>query len=146
MSTSVIVGLLVIAAVWAVYLLPTVFGERRDAPMNSTEKFDRWTHSMANVQKHTAAQLAASNRDLIHQRRRRTLALLVFLAAGSFGAAWFFNALPWMLVGFFFGSLIVLYLALLAQMRQRRMARLKVTHVAERPSEWDEAKIRVIGN
>ena len=59
--------LLVIAAVWSVYLLPVVFGDRREASMSSTEEFDRWSHSMAHVQKQSAADL--SRREVGDQRR-----------------------------------------------------------------------------
>lgn len=146
METSVIVGLLVIAAVWSVYLLPVVFGERRDAAISSTEEFDRWTHSMAHVQKHSAADLASSHRETVRLRRRRTLAVLTTLTAGGLGLAWYMGSFAWLLVGLFFASLIVLYLALLAQMKQRRNLRLKVTHVAERPTEWEEPQVKVIAN
>ena len=55
--------------------------------------------------------------------------------------------LPFMLlVGLFFASLIILYAAALAQMKQRRLQRLKVTHVSERPTEWEEPQVRVIAN
>ena len=146
MEASVIVGLLVIAAVWAVYLLPVVFSDRRGTTISSTEEFDRWTHSMANVQRHTAADLASSSKDLVRTRRRRTLATLAILAVGSFALAWTQGSVPWLLVGLFFGSLIGLYLSLLAQMKQKRQQRLKVTHVAERPAEWEEPQVRVIAN
>lgn len=144
METPVIVGLLVIAAVWSFYLLPVVFGERRDGPVNSTEEFDRWTHSMAYVQKQSAADLVASRREVVRQRRRRTLVALAGLAGGSLFGAWFLDSMPLLLAGLFFGSLIALYLAMLAQMKQRRNQRLKVTHVAERPSDWEEPQIKVI--
>jgi len=146
METSVIVGLLVIAAVWSVYLLPVVFGERRDAPLHSTQEFDRWSHTMAHVQRQTALELARSGRDTIRRRRRRTLGGLVVLTAVSFGYAWYVNSLAWLLIGLFLASLVLLYIAVLAQMKQRRMRRLEVTHVAERPSEWEEPQIRVIAN
>jgi len=144
MTTPLIVAALVIGAIWAVYLLPTVFGERSAASMSSTEEFDRWTHSMAHVQKHTAADLAASHKDQIRIRRRRTLGMLALLAVAGFGAAAYSGSIAWVLVGLFFTSLFVLYVAALAQMKQRRLQRLKVTHVSERPTEWDEPQVRVI--
>ncbi len=146
METSVIVGLLVIAAVWSVYLLPVVFGDRREGSLSSTEEFDRWSHSMAHVQRHTAADLASSRRNAIRSRRRRALGLLGILAIASFGLAWSANSLAWLLVGLFFVSLVGLYLAVLAQMKQRRNLRLKVTHVSERPAEWEEPQVKVIAN
>ena len=144
METSVIVGLLIIAGIWSVYLLPVVFGDRRDAPMSSTEEFDRWSHSIANVQKHSTAELASSSRDILKLRRRRTLGALSFLTLLALAMALRQGSMPWLLGGLFFASLIVLYLVVLSQMRQRRDIRLKVTHVAERPTEWEEPQVRVI--
>jgi hypothetical protein len=144
-ATPLINSAQVIAAIWAVYLLPNVFGERGSASsMNSTEEFDRWTHSMAHVQKQSAYDLAASQRDLIKTRRRRILTVLMVLAAGAFGAAVYYKSMPWLLTGLFFTSLVVLYVTALAQMKQRRLQRLKVTHVAERPTEWEEPQVKVI--
>ncbi|MCZ6457629.1 MAG: hypothetical protein O6650_10325 [Actinobacteria bacterium] len=146
METSVIVGLLVIAAVWSVYLLPVVFSDRREGSINSTEEFDRWSHSMADVQRHTAADLATSSRGVIRLRRRRTLVSLIGLTTVSLGLAWFTDSMAWLLVGLFFVSLVGLYMAVLTQMTKRRAARLKVTHVAERPAELEEPQIRVISS
>lgn len=147
MATPLIIAALLIGAIWAVYLLPTLFGERSPrAPLNSAEEFDRWTHSMAYVQKHTAAALAASHKDQIRTRRKRTLSVLALLALIGFAGYFYLSATAWLLVGLFFTSLIGLYIAALAQMKQRRLQQLKVTHVAERPSEWDEPQIRVIAN
>ena len=146
METSVIVGLLVIAAVWSVYLLPVVFSDRREGSINSTEEFDRWSHSMADVQRHTAADLATSSRGVIRLRRRRTLVSLIGLTTVSLGLAWFTDSSAWLLVGLFFVSLVGLYMAVLTQMTKRRAARLKVTHVAERPAELEEPQIRVVGS
>lgn len=146
MDTPLIIAALVIVAIWAVYLLPSIFGERSSAPISSTEEFDRWTHSMAHVQKQSAAELAASHKDQIRTRRRRTLAVLAALAAGCIAAWAYMGSVAWLLVGLFFGSLIILYAVALAQMKQRRLQRLKVTHVSERPTEWEEPQVRVIAN
>ncbi|MND01404.1 hypothetical protein D3C83_203820 [compost metagenome] len=54
--------------------------------------------------------------------------------------------MSWLLAGLFFTSLLILYVVALAQMKQRRLQRLKVTHVAERPTEWEEPQIKVIAN
>lgn len=147
MDTPLIVAFLVIAAIWGVYLIPHLFGERSHASsINSTEEFDRWSHSMAHVQKHTAADLAASHRNRVKVRRRRAVGLLAGLSVVGFAVSAYLSSLAWLLVGLFFASLILLYGMILAQMKQRRFERLKVTHVAERPTEWDEPQIRVIAN
>ena len=147
MDAPLTIAALVIVAIWAVYLLPTIFGDRNSSTsINSTEEFDRWSHSIAHVQKHSAVELAASHKDQIRTRRRRTLMVLALFAAVCLGAAAFYGSLPWLLAGLFFTSLIVLYAAVLAQMKQRRLQRLKVTHVSERPTEWEEPQVRVIAN
>lgn len=144
MQTSVIIGLLVIAAIWSVYLLPSVFGNRQNAPLNSTEEFDRWTHLIADVQKRPYSKGEVGHRDVIRLRQRRTMALLIILALVTAGLAWWQNSLPLLLVHLFVDSLIALYVAALAQIKQRRQWRLKVSHVSE--PEWEEPRIRVIAN
>ncbi len=54
--------------------------------------------------------------------------------------------MAWLLVGLFFVSLIGLYVAVLLQMRQRHLQHLKVEHVADRMTEWDEPQVRVVAN
>jgi hypothetical protein len=146
MDAPLIIAALVIVAVWAVYLLPNVFGERGSASMSSTEEFDRWSHSIAHVQKKSAADLAASHKDRIRTRRRRTLSMLSLIAVVCFGTGAYLGSMPWLLAGVFFTSLVILYIVALAQMKQRRLQRLKVTHVAERPTEWEEPQVKVIAN
>ena len=51
-----------------------------------------------------------------------------------------------LLAGLFFGSLVALYVVLLAQVKRRRLTQLKVTHVSERLTEWEEPQVRVIAN
>ena len=38
------------------------------------------------------------------------------------------------------------YVAALAQMKQQRQWRLKVTHVSERPTEWDEPQVKIVAH
>ena len=74
------------------------------------------------------------------------MGILIVLAVMTAGLALFQNSLPWLLIHLFIDSLIALYLVALAQMRQQRQWRLKVTHVSERPTEWEEPQIKVIAN
>ncbi|HSJ82938.1 MAG TPA: hypothetical protein VLA91_03900 [Acidimicrobiia bacterium] len=146
MEASVIVGLLLIAAVWSVYLLPSVFGDRQNTPKNSTEEFDRWTHLMADVQKRPYNRRAVGQRDIIRLRRRRAIGVLAALALVTAALALWQNSLPLLLVHLFVDSLIALYVAALAQMKQQRQWRLKVTHVSERPAEWDEPQVKIVAH
>lgn len=145
MQTSVIIGLLLIGAVWAVYLLPSLFGERSNSSMNSTEEFDRWTHLMADVQKRPS-QGGRTTRSVIRSRRRRTLGVLGVMAITTLVLAVTQGSMAWLLINLFVDSLLVLYVVALAQMKARRQHRLKVTHVSERPTEWDEPQVKVIAN
>ena len=146
MDTPIIIGLLVIAGVWSVYLFPSLLGDRRNAPVSSTEEFDRWTHLMAEVRTRPFSKGRVGRRDLARWRRRRTVAILVTLALVSLGLAWWQGSLAWLLVHIFFDSLIVLYVAALSQMKKRRQWRLEVSHVSEQRPDWEEPQIRVIAN
>jgi hypothetical protein len=72
------------------------------------------------------------------------MAILVGLALAIAALAWWQNSLALLLLHLFVDSLIALYVAALAQMKQRRQWRLKVSHVSE--PEWEEPRIRVIAN
>src|SRR3990170_6089742 len=113
-ATSVIIGLLVIAAIWSVYLLPSLFGDRRNAPLNSTEEFDRWTHLIADVQKRPYSKGEVGQRDVIRLRRRRAMAALITLALATAALAWWQNSWALLLVHLFVDPLIALYIAALA--------------------------------
>ena len=146
MDTPIIIGLLVIAGVWSVYLFPSLLGDRRNAPMSSTEEFDRWTHLMADVRNRPLSKGQLGRRDLMRWRRRRAFGMLMTLALGAAGLAWWQSSWAWLLVHLLFDSLIVLYVAAISQMRKRRQWRLQVSHVSEHSADWEESQIRVIAN
>ena len=146
METPLIVGLLVIAAVWSIYLLPTVFGDRREASMHSAEEFDRFTHLMADVQKRPRSSIVPESRTTVRNRRRAVLSGLVILAIVTGGMALWQSSLAWLLIHLFVDGLLFLYIAALAQVKQRRQERLKVSHVSEQRPDFEEPQIKVIAN
>jgi MFS family permease len=146
METPLIVGLLVIAAVWSIYLLPSVFGDRREAAMHSAEEFDRFTHLMADVQKRSRNEIVPESRNTVRGRRRVVLGVLVLAAIATGAMAFFQSSLGWLLVNLFVDGLLFLYIAALAQVKQRREYRLKVTHVSEQRPDFEEPQIKVIAN
>ncbi len=146
METPLIVGLLVIAAVWSIYLLPSVFGDRREAALHSAEEFDRFTHLMADVQKRSRSEIVPESRNTVRGRRRVVLGVLVVAAMATAAAAFFQSSLGWLLVHLFVDGLLFLYIAALAQVKQRREYRLKVTHVSEQRPDFEEPQIKVIAN
>ena len=146
METPLIVGLLVIAAVWSIYLLPSVFGDRREAALHSAEEFDRFTHLMADVQKRSRNEIVPESRNTVRARRRVVLGVLVLAAFATAATAFFQSSLGWLLIHLFVDGLLFLYIAALAQVKQRREYRLKVTHVSEQRPDFEEPQIKVIAN
>lgn len=146
METPLIVGLLVIAAVWSIYLLPAVFGDRREASLHSAEEFDRFTHLMADVQKRPRSSIVPETRTTVRNRRRIVLGVLIGLAVATGAMALMQMSLAWLLVNLFVDALVFLYIAALAQVKQRRQYRLKVTHVSEQRPDFAEPQIKVIAN
>ncbi|MGF1617731.1 MAG: hypothetical protein ACFCU2_07975 [Acidimicrobiia bacterium] len=146
METPLIVGLLVIAAVWSIYLLPSVFGDRREAALHSAEEFDRFTHLMADVQKRPRSSIVPESRNTVRGRRRAVLGILVTAAIATGVMAFVQSSLSWLLIHLFVDGLLFLYIAALAQVKQRREYRLKVTHVSEQRPDFEEPQIKVIAN
>jgi hypothetical protein len=146
METSLIVGLLVIAAVWSIYLLPSIFGDRQEATLHSADEFDKFTHLMADVQKRPRSSIVPETRDVVRHRRRIVLGILVFAVAGTAAMALWQMSLGWLLINLTIDGLLFLYIAALAQVKQRRQWRLKVTHVSEQRPDFEEPQIKVIAN
>ncbi|MEX1091736.1 MAG: hypothetical protein WEF28_01140 [Acidimicrobiia bacterium] len=146
METPLIVGLLVIAAVWSIYLLPSVFGDRREAALHSAEEFDRFTHLMADVQKRPRSSIVPESRNMVRGRRRVVLGVLVLAALATGLLALVQSSLGWLLIHLFVDGLLFLYIAALAQVKQRREYRLKVSHVSDQRPDFEEPQIKVIAN
>ena len=144
MHASLIVALLVIATVWGFYLLPSLMGDRRDAPLSSTEQFDRWTSLMADVQRRQYNASAASKRLTVRARRRRVLSALIGLAVVTLAIAWWRNSLTWLLAHLAVDILLALYVAVLVQIRQTHQYRVAVDTAPERRAERHETQVRVI--
>ncbi|HLT97751.1 MAG TPA: hypothetical protein VK070_13315 [Acidimicrobiia bacterium] len=146
MTASLIVALLVIATVWGFYLLPSLLGDRRDAPLSSTEQFDRWTSLMADVQRRQYSASASSTKLTVRARRRRVLGVLIGLAVATLAVAWWRNSLNWLLVHLAVDVLLALYVAVLVQIRQAHRYRLAVDTLPDRQVERQESQVRVIAN
>lgn len=144
MTASLIVALLVIATVWGFYLLPSFMGDRRDAPLSSTEQFDRWTSLMADVQRRQFNASAASKRLTVRARRRRVLGTLVLAAVATLVVAWWRDSLTWLLVHLAVDVMLALYVAVLVQIRQAHQYRVAVDTMPERQAERQETQVRVV--
>ena len=74
-----LIGFIVIGLLWAAFLLPSFFENRRKAPIASTRSFARSTARLATVASSSAAEAAARR-----QATQRRLRVLVALAGGAF--------------------------------------------------------------
>jgi hypothetical protein len=146
MVTPIIVAGLVIAAVWGLYLLPGMFGERRTTPLNSTEEFDRLTKLMADVQRRTYNAQLSSARDLVRIRRRRAVWALGAIAAVTAFLAWSQKSPNWLLIHIGIDACLAWYLAMLAQLRQRQAQRVASRYFSDDGSQFEAAPVKVIVN
>jgi hypothetical protein len=141
-----IVGLLVIAAIWSIYLLPSVFGDRQQATLHSADEFEKFSHLMADVQKRPRSSIVPESRNIVRHRRRIVLGILIGAALVTAGVAFWQMSFGWLLIHLTIDGLLYLYLAALAQVKQKRQWRLKVSHVSDQRPDFEEPQIRVIAN
>ncbi len=145
MSDSLfLIGALLIAGVWGFYLFPSFFGSRRDAPLSSTEEFDRWTHFMADVQQRHYDRGSVTGRDVVRARRRRTIAVLVVASVGTLTMAYLRASVNWLLISLAIDGLMAWYLAMLMQLRNRRLQQAVQAHAMAEPLPVDQPQIRIV--
>lgn len=139
-----LIGALLIAGIWGFYLFPSLFGRRRDTPQHSTEEFDRWTHIVSDVQHRDHDATTVTQRSVVRARRRLVLTVLVLLAAGTLALAYFSSSLTWLLVSLLFDCFIALYLAMLLQLRNRRLAQAAYNYAHTETEPVDQPKVRIV--
>lgn len=143
-EAPVLIAALVIAAIWGVYLFPSIAGHRRNTPLSSAEQFDRWTHVMADVQRRGEPAVATPTRDIIRSRRRRSLLVLGSLAGVTLVVAFWQGSVAWLIVNLVADALLVWYIGMLIQVRHREDARSALRHAASRPHDADEPPVRIV--
>lgn len=144
LTAPFLIAALVLATIWGIYLFPSISGGRREAPLNSTEDFDRWTHLMADVQRRSMNPSRVTARDIVRARRRRALGALAVLAIGTLVASYTLKSISWLLVHLTVDAAIAWYIGMLMQVRSQREARAAKTHVATRPTDADEPPVRIV--
>lgn len=143
-DAPILIAALVIVTIWGIYLFPSLFGGRRNAPLNSTEQFDRWTHVMADVQRRDYSAPRSSARDMIRARRRRTLVALAVVAAITLVVAYVRGSVAWLIIHLAIDAAIAWYVGMLLQMKQRQAARVASHHAADRPTDADSPQVRIV--
>lgn len=140
----ILIGALVVSAIWGIYLFPSLAGGRRNAPISSTEEFDRWTHIMADVQRRSYAADRSSARDRLRTRRRRALVAMSALAVGTLALSYATSSIGWLLAHLTIDAMIAWYIGMLMQVRQQHALRVARHHEVTRPHDADEPPVRIV--
>jgi len=149
-----IVVFILIAGLWAAFLLPHFFDQRRQAPSSTTKDFARTRQLLASV---SASHPDGAQYVRLHAQRRRArvLAGLGITAAVTLGVATWTGAVPWLWATIVIDLVIAGYVTvLLAVKRQKFVPRAAVVPIAsaaperaaavEIPSIPETATVRVI--
>lgn len=141
MDTIGVILLLLVAGVWAFFLLPSLFSARRDAPVSTTQQFSRLTARLESVQRAVAGHTGPSRR-MVLARRKRTLLLLLLLAVVTVGLALWLNSLILLGLHLLIDALTAWYVVRLVQIRQRRQMASGLIDL--RAGEREEEQVRVV--
>jgi hypothetical protein len=146
-----IVFFLILAGVWAVFLLPQLFEGRRTGPTGSLRNFER-SAVLANIS--TPGGLEALARRRTTMRRRRVLVGLGAAAVGSLVAAIVLDSTTWLTAAFVADFALAGYVTMLLSIREQKFrAAQKVVPIAapevtvhQQPARVDEqsATVRVV--
>ncbi len=112
-----ILAFILIAFIWAAFLLPSFFESRRRAPINATRDFARSTALLASVATVPGTEVIARRK--ARERRRRLLYALAAAAIISLTVAILRSSVVWLGVTLVFDVAIAAYVALLMRLRQR---------------------------
>ena len=122
-----LIGFIVIALLWAAFLLPSFFENRRKAPVASTRSFARSTALLATVASSTSAEVTA--RRLATQRRLRALFVMATGAVATLAIAIWQSSIAWLGMSFAFDIAIALFVTMLLHARQMRLVTARTTVV-----------------
>lgn len=112
---------LIIAGAWAAYLLPSVFVSRRNAPLHSTQEFNRITARLASVHGHAVENADLARRRVL-TRRKRILAGLALAAITTLAVAIWQGSSFLLIAHIAIDAIGAWYIAMLLQIKQRRTA------------------------
>lgn len=135
---------LIIAGAWAAYLLPSVFVSRRNAPLHSTQEFNRITARLASVHGHPV-ETADIARQRVLARRRRILVGLALAAVTTLAAAIWQGSAYLLVAHVAIDAIGAWYISMLLQIKQRRT--LPVIDLREVDEEsTEERHLRIVAS
>ena len=138
-----IVLFILLAAVWAVFLIPSFFNSRKEAPINSTQDFARSTARL-NAVRVSAVEPSVARRRRTLARRRRVLLGLITAAIVSLAAAIWTGSVALLGVNLAFDMALAAYVAILFQVNQQPVSRAVVVPMQRVEATEEQAQIRVV--
>lgn len=133
---NLVIFLLVIAAVWGLFLLPSLVESRREAPLASTQRYDEVAGRLSMAQRTASGQGSVKTK----ARRRRTLALSIVVAIATL-VAFIVTRQTWILaVHVVIDAFIAWFVAMLVQLRRQEQQVTVALHGHQAPSH----EVRVI--
>ena len=120
-----LIGFILIVVIWAAFLLPAFFDNRRRAPIASTRTFARNTALLATVASSTVEEVAA--RRQASMRRQRVLLVLATGAVGSLSLAIWQSSVLFLGVTIAFDVALAGFVTMLLYARQRRVVAAQTT-------------------
>lgn len=114
-----IVIFILLAGLWAAFLLPSFFDHRRQTPRASTRAFHRSTALLAQVSATTRGERSTQRRR--NERRTRALVVLAGGAVVALVVAVWLNSTTWLFVAIAFDVAIATYVTLLLSLKQARI-------------------------
>ncbi len=135
---------LIIAGAWAAYLLPSVFVSRRNAPLHSTQEFNRITARLASVHGHAVENADLARRRVL-ARRRRVLYGLGLAAVTTLALAVWQGSSILLIAHIAIDAIGAWYIAMLLQIKQRRAAE-PVVELLPEEETTEERHLRIVSS
>ena len=118
-----LLGFILIAGIWAAFLLPRVFDTRKHAPITTTRNYERDTALLAAVSASASGSSLLARRRVIEARRRTLLALGGVAAVTLVTAIWTGSVL-WLGASIFVDVALAVYITVLLYMKQQWQSQL----------------------
>ena len=147
---------LLIAGVWAAFLLPPALANRRLSPISSTEEFSKLTRQLGKVRDAQTdapeiavirdAADAGVDRDRVLARRRQILVALAVIVVTTLVGAIAAGNVQLLLLHLLADAAIVWYIVMLLQIKARQTAALTVVDIRPFPTSENRPQFQVLSN
>lgn len=120
-NPELVIILLAVAGLWGVFLLPSLFESRKEAPLTSTQHYGNVSARLNQIQGGQSIAINAVQQRL-SAKRRRTLLLTGLAAIGTLVAALMTGSIGWLVGHLVVDAFLAWYVAMLVQIRQQEQS------------------------